>query len=409
MASGVYGLRLLRRPRVQRTALVLILAVVAVFRLGQFLVFTTQIQWGYDFSAYWQAARHLLDGLAIYAPDQLAGPYAPQRQFLYLYPPPLAAVVIPLAALFGDPRVANWAWAAIGAAILVATVMLVGRRHGLPVRWLVVGAIIFPPVIGELVLGNAHLLLLGLLAAAWLGGASGSRSWRGEAVAGVAVGAAALVKVFPGILVLWFLLTRRWRAAAWSIAGIVAITLATLPFTGLQPWRDYPTVLLNLSAPSDTHDTLAPTVWLAPALGFTIARVVVTGAGLALLGWAAVTRRAGARLSASAPGAAPAPRLVSAHGADEALSFGIAVAVSILVAPALYHHYLAVLVLPFLLGLAGGADRRLLLLAYLLMWGGTQTALGDLEWVVNRAMPTAGALVLLAALVWAAARSPRRT
>jgi hypothetical protein len=52
-----------------------------------------------------------------------------------------------------------------------------------------------------------------------------------------------------------------------------------------------------------------------------------------------------------------------------------------------------------LLALSAGVQLRWLALAYVLMWGGQQPALGDLSWVVNRAFPTAGALVLLGALV----------
>ena len=82
-----------------------------------------------------------------------------------------------------------------------------------------------------------------------------------------------------------------------------------------------------------------------------------------------------------------------------ARSFAIAVTVSVLIAPALYHHYLAVLVLPLVLGLAAGVPLALLAASYLLMWGGEQGALGDLAWLVNRALPTAGAVLLLLALI----------
>ena len=185
---------------------------------------------------------------------------------------------------------------------------------------------------------------------------------------------AAVIKVFPGIILLWFLLTRRWQGAAFVFVGMVVTVLLSLPFTGTQPWLDYPTVLANLSAPSDTRDTLAPAVWLTPLLGFTGARILVTGLGVLVLVWAA--RRL-----------------------DERASFAVAVVVSVLVAPALYQHYLAILVLPFVLGLAGRAVPFAIAAAYLLLWGGQQDALGDLSWVVNRGMPTAGALLLLVALL----------
>jgi len=388
--DSTFGLRLVRQRRFQRVVLVLIAVILLAFRFLQFAVFTTQIQWGYDFSAYWTAAGHLLHGLPIYAADQLSGPYAPQRQFLYLYPPPLAAAVTPLAALVPDSyRAAAWIWAALGVAILVVGTLAVGRSIGLLERvraatglgpWILVIAVLcFPPVVGELALGNVHILLFGLFAVAWLGIRESDR--RGEAWAGLAVGIAAVIKVFPALLILWFLLTGRRRAAAWSVLGAALAIVVTLPLTGLQNWLNFPAALLNLSAPSDTTDTLAPTVWLAPALGFGLARLVVTATALGVLAWAA--RRLPTRRS-----------------------FVVAVLLSVLIAPALYHHYLAILVLPFLLLLVEDGALPWLALAYLLMSAGEQTALGDLSWIVNRGLPTAGALVVLGVALGLGSRSP---
>jgi Glycosyltransferase family 87 len=399
--SGVYGLRLLRNPRMQPLVLAAVAALVLLFRALQFAALTGQVQWGYDFSFYWTAAGHLLHGEPIYSATQLAGPYAPQGQDGFLYPPPLAAAVMPLAALFpSDYRAAAWIWNGLGAAILVASLLALHRSEGLGERfpllagngpWLLVAAAFaFPPVVGELVLGNVHLLLLGLLTLAWLGlrraedrdGIRGDS--QGEWLAGIAVGLATVVKVFPGLLVVWFLVTRRYRAAAGAAIGFAAAALVTLPITGIQPWLEYPTVLANLSAPADTTDTLAPTVWLAPYLGFTAARVLVTAAGLALVAWSALRQ-------------------------PPARSFALAVTVAVLIAPAVYQHYLALLVLPLLLGLGAGVPLGALALAYLLMWGGQQDALGDLSWVVNRALPTLGALVLLGALTFLGGGAVHRT
>ena len=393
MTANAYGLRLLRQPGVRLAILVLVLVVVLAFRALQFAVLTGQIQWGYDFSAYWSAANHLLAGEPIYTGVQLAGPYAPQVQYLYLYPPPLAALVAPLAWLFPtDYRAAAWVWATMGALVLVASVLAlarserVGERYPILAgrgRWLLVGAAFaFPPVVGELVMGNVHMPLLGLLTLAWLGIRRGDS--RGELTAGVAVGVASVVKVFPGALLVWFVLTRRWRAAAAVVVGALAFVLLTLPFTRIEPWRQFPTVLTNLSAPSDTTDTLAPTVWLAPFVGFLGARIVVTTAALLLLVLVSIRAR---------------HDLPSARPAIVTRSFAAAVVLSVLVAPALYHHYLALLVLPVVLALGAGVPLRWLALSYFLMWGGQQSALGDYAWVINRAMPTAGALVLLGALV----------
>ena len=422
VTANVYGLRLLRKPRTQRLVVVVILAVVLLTRLAQFLYWTGQIQWGYDFSFYWTAGAHLLHGESIYSAQQLAGPYAPQGQEGFLYPPPFAAAMVPFAVAFADPRLAEWLWTAVGAAIVIWAVLALHRSEDLGERyemlagrgrWLLVGAAFaFPPVVAELVLGNVNILLLGLFRAAWLGirrstaaaPASGpapaptgtpapapafdaatgitdrnhipSRAANDPqrdrtAVAGIAIGLSTVVKLFPGVLVLWLVLTRRYRAAAWAVIAAAVFVAITLPVTGLQPWFDYPTVLANLSAPKDTTDTLAPTVWLAPFLGFTLARLLVTAVGLAILVWTARSRAA------------------------TEVSFAIAVLVSVLIAPALYQHYLAILVLPMILALGAGIRLRWIGLAYLLMSGGQQDALGDFAWIVNKGLPTAGVLLLL--------------
>jgi alpha-1,2-mannosyltransferase len=400
----MYGLRLLRQRPVQLAAGAIVLLAALALRAVQFAALTNEIQWGYDFSFYWTAARNLIEGEPIYSAAQLAGPYAPQGQDGFLYPPPLAAAMTPLATLFPtDYRAANWIWAAIGALLLIVSIrslwwseriderypILAGRG-----KWLLVAAAFaFPPVVGELVMGNVHLLLLWLLTLAWLGirrGDPGGR-WR----SGAMIGVAAMVKVFPGILLLWAFVRGSARTAVGILVGAALTMLLTLLITGIAPWLDYPTVLANLSAPADTTDTLAPTVWLAELVDFTPARIIVTAIGVAIIVWSAWTPRQTKR------------NLTSEQArAAEARSFAIAVTVSVLIAPALYHHYLALLVLPLMLGLGSGVPLRYLAVAYFLMWGGEQAAFGDLAWVVNRALPTLGALVLLAGLVLTA---PKRT
>ena len=211
MISNTYGLRLLGKPRVRLTIVLLVAAIVVAYRAFQLAYLTTQAQWGYDLSFYWTAAQHLLHGEPIYSLAQLSGPYAPQGQDGFLYPPPFAALMIPLAAVTPDARAAEWIWSALGIAILVISVsalvrserpgdrfaMLRGRG-----RWLLVAAALaFPPVIGELSIGNVHLLLLGLFTMAWLGIRRGDLT--GDVMAGIGLGAAALIKVFPGVLLVW--------------------------------------------------------------------------------------------------------------------------------------------------------------------------------------------------------------
>jgi alpha-1,2-mannosyltransferase len=272
--------------------------------------------------------------------------------------------------------VANWLWAGLGAVVLVAVVIAIGRRdlslNRRDVALLLLAAFAFAPVIGELVMGNVHLVILGLLAGAWLAVRDGSS--RGEVVAGALVGAATLIKIFPGVLIVWFLLTGRPRAAIAALAAIGILAMISLPFTGLEPWLQYPSVLLNLGAPEDTQDVLAPSVWLSALVPPLLARLVVTATGLAIVAWA-VARR------------------------SEAVSFAMAVAVSILIAPALYQHYLALLVLPMLLALRFAPPLAWVAVAFVLLSGGEQEALGEYVWIVNRALPTIGAIMVVAGLL----------
>ena len=378
--ARTFGLRLLFEPRFQVTALSLLAVIAVAFRGVQFVALTRAEQFGYDLSAYWLAGRRLLDGESIYTAAQLAGQYAPQGQGLYLYPPFLAALFMPLATLFPDGYLLlAWLWAGLGAVILVATVAWIARAHGIVadrrrLLLLLAAAFAFPPVIGELVLGNVHLELLGLFTLAWWGVRRGGA--RGEAVAGLAIGAAALVKIVPIVVVVWFIATGRWRAAAWSVLGAVLLAVLTLPLTGLQPWLDYPAVLANLGRPADATDALAPAVWLGDIVGPGIARIAVLATAVAAIAWSAW-------------------RLV------EPASYAVAVASAVLVAPAVFHHYLAMLVLPMLVALVASERRGWLAAAYLAMWGGQQPALGGLGWLLNRALPALGALLVpVGLLVW---------
>jgi hypothetical protein len=169
------------------------------------------------------------------------------------------------------------------------------------------------------------------------------------------------------------------------VVGAAALALVTLPITGIEPWLQYPKVLSNLSAVYDTTDTISPTIWLAPYLGFGVARWLVMALGVAVAAWAALRD----------------------DGRVPARSYAVAVVVAVLIAPNVFHHYLAIFVVPMLLALSIGVRFRWIALAYLLMAGGQQPALGDLAWVVNRAMPTLGALVLLGALAFGRATRER--
>ena len=212
-------------------------------------------QFGYDVSAYWLAGQHLLEGQPIYTAEQLAGPYPPQGQYLYLYPPFLAVLFMPLAAMFPDSYdPVAWLWAGFGAALLAVVVVWVagaerivadGRHRSL----LLAAAFAFPPVVGELVLGNVHLQLVALFALAWWGVRRDDRL--GLIVAGVAIGAAGLIKVLPFLVIVWFVASGRWRGAVWAVIGALAL-IALLSVSTAARWRMMAFLLSIRRTPRDS-------------------------------------------------------------------------------------------------------------------------------------------------------------
>ncbi len=84
---------------------------------------------GYDFQAYVQAARRLLDGAPLYDRSvDLAGGFA-----IYLYPPPFALAFVPFALL--PEMVGTWVWTALLVGCLLGAVALLPVRR--EIRWLV--------------------------------------------------------------------------------------------------------------------------------------------------------------------------------------------------------------------------------------------------------------------------------
>jgi Glycosyltransferase family 87 len=319
--------------------------------------------WGVDFAAYSQAASALVADHSPYTADQLAGPYMPTVSGLYLYPPLLSALVMPMTALPGP--VARGAWSLLGAIAFVAVGVLVAQTEGLgqsrrSLGLLVLAGLVFPPVYIDEVLGNLNLWLFALLGLAWLG----HRSDR-PVVLGVAIAAATLLKVFPVLLLVWLIGRREWRALGWSAIGAAAMVAIALPVTGIQPWLDYPRVILNAAA---------GVVAAVPTIGDLLTTMIGTGAArlVVLMGGIVVVYGTARRWPAN-------------------LSYGMAIAVAVLTVPILWNHYLVLMLLPLLLVAAHARPRWLPAVPYLLLW---PTGLGPILMIGSWLVP--GVLVATA-------------
>ncbi|MFI9011362.1 mannosyltransferase [Actinosynnema sp. NPDC053489] len=159
--------------------------------------------------------------------------FSDQFALPFTYPPFSALVFVPLS--WVPWAVARWSWQLLSLACLWfvthRSLRLVGSRD--PRRAMLwTGLFVWvEPVRTTLNYGQINLVLAALL----LGAMVSARS----PVQGAGVGVAAGLKLTPAISGLYFLVTRRYRAAAWSVAaffGTVAVAYAISPGLSNQYW-----------------------------------------------------------------------------------------------------------------------------------------------------------------------------
>ena len=166
---------------------------------GSLLVVIVASYWSEpnDNLAYWLAGQRLAAGLPVYVSGEAAfAPYA------YHYPPPLAQVLAPLTLVV--PTLAYFV--AYRALELLVTWDLAGRRM-LPMLALI--AVL--PVAVELRFENVHLFVA-------LGIVVGLRRWPWLFAVG------AVVKLSPGLGIVYLVLRRRWRDAV--VASVIGLVIA---------------------------------------------------------------------------------------------------------------------------------------------------------------------------------------
>ncbi len=284
--------------------------------------------WGYDLEAYLAAARRLTDGASLYQPETLSGPFRPGPYGLYLYAPPLGIAVAPLVSLSPDVSSALW-YAAHVVALLAACALM-------PVSWSVrllgfaVGAVSYA-VTRDLALGNVSVPLLLPVAAAW--------RWLDQPLGQIAQAVAISVRPTLGLLLLWQLMRRQWRAVAWTVAAGLVLVAMSLPFVGISGYLDYLSMLRNMSEVSG--------VTFNRDLGSVALELGADQRG------ATVTLLAGYAVAIGA--------VVLSLRRDREVGFMVTLMASLLLSPLLWDHYLAMLLVPAVF-LAGRGHRWAILL-----------------------------------------------
>ena len=288
-----------------------IVAIVAFVATVGAIVWSAGSTLGYDFQAYAGAADRVLHGQPLYDPNvEVAGGFA-----IYLYPPPFALAIVPLALIGGTAATAAWTILLVAAFLGGVALLPVSRM----VRWLLVllGAVDWP-LLYSLKLGQVGPILFLLLAIGW-------RWLDRPGPLGASIGLGTLIKVQPALLIGWAALTGRWRAAGIAVAVIVAVVGASLVLLGTSPWVDYPALLARVSSPLTTPHNFTPGA-IAVQAGVPVATASVIQVATVVVALLAV--------------------VVAARAATAEASYLVAVVASQVLSPLLWDHYAMLLLLP---------------------------------------------------------------
>ncbi len=188
-----------------------------------------------------------------------------------------------------------------------------------PVRWwiLLLAGLSFPFVYA-VKLGQVGPILFLAFAIGWRGIDAPVRLG-GSAAAGAAI------KLQPGLVLVWALLTRRFRAVVVGSVVLLVLGVAATLLAGLSAWSDFVTLIRTVGDPIATERNLTP-----GAVAYQLGASTTLAAGVQLL---------------STVGLVVAFLVAIRWAADEA-SYLVAVIASQLASPILWDHYAMLLLLP---------------------------------------------------------------
>jgi alpha-1,2-mannosyltransferase len=304
--------------RLARTALPVVAVISLALGLGGTLAFAGETL-GFDFLAYHQAAVRLLDGQPLYDMS-----YTQTGGFgLFYYPPTFAPFLLPFGLLEG--LTATWAWIAISLVVFLIGVAALPTSR--TVRWWVILLAGWSfPFVYAVKLGQVGPILFGLFALGW--------RWFEQPVwLGVTGALGAAIKIQPGLVLAWALLTRRWRAVAIGAVTLGALAVLATLLAGFGAWSDFLTLLRTVSDPITTEHNFTP-------------GAVAYQAGL--------SRETAALVQLVSTVLALAITLASIRYATDEASYLMTVVASQLVSPILWDHYAMLLLLPVAYLLSAG-------------------------------------------------------
>ncbi|MFJ8577377.1 glycosyltransferase 87 family protein [Micromonospora sp. NPDC093277] len=178
---------------------------------------------------WWAAGNPLYDYVQ---PDRVQG------ALYFTYPPFAALLLRPFALLPLGVTVAIFTVLTV-LGVVVTTIWLVTpvvRRHHLPRLFALAVAVLLvfaaESTRETITFGQINMLLVVLILADLLFAVPGERGW-----AGVGVGLATALKLYPGIFIVYLLAARRWRAALVASATAALATLLAAAVAPRDSWR----------------------------------------------------------------------------------------------------------------------------------------------------------------------------
>lgn len=237
-----------------RMILVLLLGIAALRWLGDAIQILRETNGGFDFTFYYAAALAVRDNPAANIYDlhvlQMAvlAHHAPNPGTPYMYPPFLAVALIPLTWI--PPETALRLWTVFNLLLWLACLVLIARltrtllRAALPahliyrfdtdVRLFVVAVVAFlaltyDPIAQGIGLGQINVIVLFLVLLAL------DLELRGRpGLAGAALALASLLKVYPLLLLGYYVLRGRWRVVRGGGIAFVVLVIGMLPALHIQ-------------------------------------------------------------------------------------------------------------------------------------------------------------------------------
>ena len=300
-----------------------------------------------DFGAMYDAGRAIAHGQSPYDLSMIRGrPFAA----IYKFPPMFAIVLAPFTWLEFHQLVLIWL--AISLAFYLTSFLLLARvscssLRSVPTYLLAISFLVFQPALDTLYGGQLEFLILLLLTISYVAFQSDNGK---VAMGGVSIALAALLKIYPTLLLTDLVVRRVWRGVAASVLAVIAVTL----FCGLAAgWnlqsQFYFDVLPRLSAGTASLENQS-------FFGF-FARFFVDGATTDP--WTPTALPIAALLSDLAAVVSTAVSVVALFRSRQAeFSFAILVPLMLLAAPTAWIHYETILLLPMAILLPAFLRRR---------------------------------------------------